>query len=236
MLTIAVIDKYPIARAGLACFFKSQFNPICIIGAESMIQMKKLYVDQIPDMVILGIGQHADMQNIEMLKTVKKSYPSAKIILYDELLPEMSFPKKQFDTFSDTQSTYLGSELIMRYFHEGANGYLSKCDGILELRNCIVNLLAGKRYLCKPMLELLIYKFLSDPIETVIKPRHLTRREYEIAHYLSEGMKTLEIAKKMDRKASTISTVKKTIFKKLEVDNIIKLRQILNINLSLKAM
>ena len=102
--------------------------------------------------------------------------------------------------------------------------------------HCITHLLEGKRYLCGSVTALLVDKFFYGPIEKVVKVRNLTRREYEIAQYLSEGMKLWEIAKKIDRHASTISTIKKTIFSKLEVDSVMKLHKVLSVSLSRKAV
>lgn len=51
----------------------------------------------------------------------------------------------------------------------------------------------------------------------------LSEREFEIAQYLSKGMRVSKIAEKLDRRVSTISTIKKSIFTKLEVDSVVKL-------------
>jgi DNA-binding NarL/FixJ family response regulator len=46
-----------------------------------------------------------------------------------------------------------------------------------------------------------------------------------VAQYLAEGMQTSWIAHKLNRKVSTISTIKSNIFHKLQIDNILKLRE-----------
>jgi len=51
----------------------------------------------------------------------------------------------------------------------------------------------------------------------------LATRELEVYHMLAKGMKTSEIAKALSLKANTISTIKKVIFKKLEISSIFDL-------------
>jgi DNA-binding NarL/FixJ family response regulator len=50
-----------------------------------------------------------------------------------------------------------------------------------------------------------------------IKP--LAQREKEVFDCLVKGMKTSEIATKFDLKPNTISTIKKTIYRKLNLNN-----------------
>jgi len=51
----------------------------------------------------------------------------------------------------------------------------------------------------------------------------LATRELEVYHMLAKGMKTSEIANALSLKANTISTIKKVIFKKLEISSIFDL-------------
>lgn len=56
----------------------------------------------------------------------------------------------------------------------------------------------------------------------------LATRELEVYHMLSKGMKTSEIANKLSLKANTISTIKKVIFNKLEIQSNFELYQLSN--------
>lgn len=52
---------------------------------------------------------------------------------------------------------------------------------------------------------------------------HLASRELQVYHMLAKGMKTSEIASALSLKANTISTIKKIIFKKLDITTIFEL-------------
>lgn len=54
----------------------------------------------------------------------------------------------------------------------------------------------------------------------------LAKREREVFDCLIEGMKTSEIAKKLDVKPNTISTMKKVIFRKLGINSSMELYKI----------
>jgi len=57
-------------------------------------------------------------------------------------------------------------------------------------------------------------------------PVTLAAREREIFNCLIEGMKTSEIAKKFDIKPNTVSTIKKVIFRKLDIHSSMELYKI----------
>ena len=57
-------------------------------------------------------------------------------------------------------------------------------------------------------------------------PVTLAPREREIFDCLITGMKTSEIAKKLDLKPNTISTIKKVIFRKLGINSSMELYKI----------
>ena len=55
----------------------------------------------------------------------------------------------------------------------------------------------------------------------------LTDRELEIAKMYAEGLGNLEIANNPDIKQNTVSTIKKRIFDKLKIENIVDLIKII---------
>jgi DNA-binding NarL/FixJ family response regulator len=57
-------------------------------------------------------------------------------------------------------------------------------------------------------------------------PVTLATRERQVFDCLIEGMKTSEIAKKLDVKPNTISTIKKVIFRKLGINSSMELYKI----------
>lgn len=208
-MTIALIDKHPITRRGLFLLLKNQFKEAVILQSESILTFYKLFRNQDPDLIILGISQDINDNNIGFINFIRQNYPKGPIILYDE---------------------NPGSSLVFHYLKTGIFGYLSKQNNILELTECIESVLNGKRYICNEILNLILSQHLTEKKDIYKDNGLLTSREYEIAHYLSQGMKTSLIAQTLGRKMSTISTIKTNIFKKLQVGNILELRALMQPN------
>jgi len=197
-MTIAIIDRQLLYLYGLRQFLKEQFPDVRILEYERVDTIQKFTADQIPNLFILGIGRANETQHLDFISRVSKRH-TIKTIVYDET------------------ADYARARL---YLKAGANGYLSKQNDIDELTESIKQVLKGERFICGEVAGLVFNN--SRPLGGY-KSR-LTNREYEVARHLIDGMKTSAIAKQLNRKASTISTIKNTIFRKLEVDNIMMLR------------
>lgn len=205
MITIALIDSHVILRTGTQALLQQQMTDTVVLAACDLKHFNAVYSNQIPDLFIIGSMLSEKDQVAETIKSIKKQYVFRPIIIYDE-----------------------SAESFLHFCPIGINGYLLKKNDIGELVECIGHVRSGKRYLCSEVLEMLMQTNLKEKPRLATNGVPLTKKEYEIAQYLSEGLKTSVIAEKLNRKNSTISTFKKHIFQKLDVDNILKLHQVLN--------
>jgi DNA-binding NarL/FixJ family response regulator len=227
MTTIALIDNHPIIRTGLGLLIKNNFEKVSIIEAENMDMLANLFPVQVPDLIILGTSQNSGANSLKLVMQTKNAYPASKLIMYDEAGATGQQQAASFPLPYDNGGSLTGSAVILGYLRAGANGYLTKQNELSDLVDCVRDVLKGKRYICSEAFDVLLDKQVAEKSSFQKVSDLLTSREYEIARYLSNGMKTSMIAQKLDRKASTISTTKTNIFKKLEVDNILKLRQVM---------
>jgi len=198
-MIIALIDKQPILRSGLNIFLKTQYHDVTIVELESIQALSRDYSGSFPDLFIMGFGQKTDADNLEFLNRAKKRH-SVKTIVFDE---------------------HADFKRARHYLQMGVNGYLCKENTPGELSNCIKQVMKGQRYICKQIAGL----FEKNSIVSSLTGNILTPREYEIARLLVDGAKTSWIAERLERKASTISTIKNSIFKKYQVENIVELKQ-----------
>jgi len=208
MLSFVIIDRYPIIRTGIDLFLKNQFTKIHILESDSIVNFLEIYPAYKPDVVILGLNQYPDILKINLVTAAKQAYPTAKLIIYDDIL------------YSQLNNNARNMKTIARYMKEGVNGYLSKGNNLSELIDCIHDIFIGKNYISTE-------KFIQTSQQETAKLPKLTKREFEIAVYISKGMTTNGIAQKLKRASSTISTTKATIFKKLKVDNVLNLRDVM---------
>jgi len=206
-MNIGIIDNHPVMRTGMKLFLAKHFSEVNILTAETIDCYKILY-KQDPELIILGICQLPNTDNLLQIRNTKRSFPRAKLILYDETTDSIN---------------------ASRYLKVGADGYVYKQTDLKDLLKCIRTVIIGQKYICEQIIrepqEITQMEFRRIPNEKI----SLSQKQLEIATYLIQGMRTSEIATALGKKVSTISTVKSTIFAKYQVDNILKLRDLLSI-------
>jgi DNA-binding NarL/FixJ family response regulator len=207
-MKILVIDKFPLLRIGLSVAILDGMDNGKVEQAESLSSFLKTKADFKPDLIIQGLNMGTDEENLRIVTKVRRKYPHTGLIIFDE----------------DPNSA-----LLIEYLKAGVNGYVVKQSSIDDLNDCIVAVSEGNFYFNKQALvESLLNSSLAYREHAVTKKSNLTAHEYEIANYLSDGMSTSWIAEKKGRKRSTISTIKAKIYQKLQVDNIVKLKDVLS--------
>lgn len=207
-MTIAIIDKHPIVRSGVRLVLNDHFGINNILESDGITAFYEKFQDAMPDVIIISMSQEEGISNLQTLGFIKKFYSISTTIMYDE---------------------HVEPAMVRKYFQFGITGYLCKTDTLTELVTCIQKILKGRHYISSDLLYVLLqdvpmYKKKSSKKLKV----YLTKRENEIAEYLINGQKTSEIARNLERKASTISTIKANIFKKMKVSNIVNLKSALS--------
>lgn len=209
-MKIALIDKHPVLRRGLDEILHTHFETATILESDSVIHFRESFPDLYPDMIIIGVGHVGDDKKMNPIIMTRKLYPKGNVIIYDETL---------------------NPSMISRYLKIGVSGYLSKDADLNELIECVKDVASGKRYLNSDALLWMLNTInFEKKIKFVTRKNiDLTLREREIAGYLADGMRTSWIAHKLGRKSSTISTIKYNIYKKLDVDNVLALRDVIKL-------
>ncbi|AZA62572.1 response regulator [Chryseobacterium indoltheticum] len=113
----------------------------------------------------------------------------------------------------------------IKYINAGANGFLSKMSEEKEIKEAILKIHETGKYISSITQNLLIDSLHN---RSIINPlQKLTERELEIAEMYAKGYGNLEIANNLNVKQNTISTIKKRIFDKLHIENIVDLAELI---------
>lgn len=199
----AVIDNNTILRTGFYTILNKNFDGIEILEAESVTSFKENYGDVSPDLIVFAQQVEKDTKTQIML--LKNHYKSSALIVYN-----VTFDAK----------------VIRDYFKLGVAGCVSRKMNEAEFLKCVHTVLDRKRFIGEDFQELILAEFFVAPQVSTIKSKTtLSPRENQIAAYLTEGRRTSWIAKKLERKQSTIATIKSNIFRKLKVDNVVDLNK-----------
>jgi len=212
--TLALIDKYPIPRTGLALYLKSELRDVQVLHAENITELKKGNSNLNPNLLILGVNRAPENDSMALLQSVKDSYSNARVIIFDE----------------DTKQSSAGYDNAWQLLRAGANGYITKLNDVEDLITCISDVMMGKRYVSDNAF-IGMAEVEKKPVKrSGPKIGLLSNRESEIAEYLLKGMSTSAISIKLDRKPSTISTIKASIFRKLKIDHVLHLGEVFKVN------
>lgn len=152
---------------------------------------------------ILILGYHSATLKYAEVANLRRAFPTSHIILYGG--------KATFET-------------LIPFIGLGAVGYVAAQSELEGLSLCIKAVTSGKLCLGLPTKPVI-----GMPESSLTAFRHkLSRRENEIADYMLLGMGTSQIGSLINRRISTVSTIKKRIFDKLEITNVLELYRLAN--------
>ncbi len=134
-MKIASIDKHPVLRFGLSVFLKNYFRDTTILEAESMISYQKMYQNDTPDLVIIGMVEEAEGIDMCILSEMMLSHPKAAFIIYAG--------KPQY-------------KVAISCLFSGVRGYALKSGNLDELTQCIETVLQGRRYLSHEVTDIFV--------------------------------------------------------------------------------
>ncbi|VXB56413.1 MULTISPECIES: response regulator [Chryseobacterium] len=145
-----------------------------------------------------------DGNSLNIISEIKKIKPEVKILVFSGV-------------DESTQS--------IKYINAGANGFLSKLSEENEIKEAILKIHQTGKYI-----SLITQGVLIDSLHNpnIVNPlQRLTERELEIAEMYAKGYGNLEIANNLNVKQNTISTIKKRIFDKLHIENVVDLADLI---------
>lgn len=197
-----VADDHSLIRQGIIFVIEDLEIDSEIQQAGTLKQVLELVKANTLDVVILD-AHFPDGNSLSVIPEIKKISPKTKILLFTGIEENPN---------------------SIKYINAGANGYLSKLSEEAVIMEAITKIIEEGEYLTpvtqRLLLDSLRNKAVIDPLST------LSERELQIAKLYAEGMGNLEIANHLDVKQNTVSTIKKRLFEKLKIDNIVELIQI----------
>lgn len=205
VVNIVIIDKSAVQRLGLMKLISESMQEVALTGFNNVQEIVQV-PGQRSDLVMLCLSQADPLdENVRQLKMVSGQYPEAKILVLETV--------RGLQTFRN----------LLAYLKLGVSGYVTAFDPLENIEHSIRKVLAGKRYVGEEALEWLLDHLANEEVAT-----YLTANELDVARLLAEGRSVSRIARETNRKISTISTIKRSILRKTNVSNLLKLGEILS--------
>ena len=199
MIRVMICDDHKLVIDGVKLMLEGEANisltGFAFSGEELLSQIDKLEFD----VLLLDINMPG-LNGIDVCKTLNHDRPEIKIIALT-MLKELSY-----------------IQLMMK---NGAQGYLLKNAGKLELISAIKTVHSGKRYLDDEVNEIILNDISNDGVkgsDMELFPK-LSRREKEILSLILEEFTSIEIGEKLFISPGTVETHRRNVISKLGVRN-----------------
>ncbi|WP_456379048.1 response regulator [Lutibacter sp.] len=199
-IKVFIVDDHKIIRDGIFLLLIGATEIIPVGEAESGKELFEKIESTLPDVLLLDISLPG-MSGIEISKKIAKEYPNIKVLILSRNTDENT---------------------ILAAIKAGVRGFLSKDTSKEELANAIKAVSKGNNYfgtnISKTVFTSLI-KNTTNKENTIT----LTKREIEVAIYISDGLSYKEIASKMSISARTVESHRNHILSKLHLKTTIDL-------------
>ena len=194
LCSVLLVDDHPVVRAGFKYVLQVQ-QQCRVLECASAEQAYSLYIDERPDVVVMDISMPG-IGGFEGIRKIMAYDKQAKIIML---------------SVRDDPS------LVSHAMGMGACGYLSKNCDPEELVQSIKQVLSGGTYLGESV------SMNSIDQQGQVDLSILTKREFEVFQYITQGDSVNAIASRLNRSVKTINNHRTNIMMKLDVKNAIQL-------------
>lgn len=204
-ITILLIDDHKLVRESWSFILNSDPR-FQVVGETSDVnEAVEIAKEQNPRIVLMDINM-SPINGFEGTKMIRKFSPGSRIIGI---------------------SMHSMPAYARRMLHAGALGYITKNSSKDEMLKAIVEVNAGRKYVCEEVKNILAQQELE---EDTGKPdmNALSQRELEVVKLIREGLSSKEIARQLDISLKTVEVHRYNILKKLNLKNTAALVNFIN--------
>ncbi|MBB6369692.1 LuxR C-terminal-related transcriptional regulator [Chryseobacterium shigense] len=203
-VVILLADDHSIVRQGIAILVDEVVPNSIVYQTSSSQQIVELVKTKGVEIAIID-AHFPDGNSLHIIPQMKSVNPDIRVLVFSGLEEDLH---------------------VLKFIKAGASGYVSKLSEEVEIRQAISDIVHKGEYF-SPLSRNLMLQLVQNP--DLINPlSRLTGRELQIAEMYAEGHGNLEIANELNIKQNTVSTIKKNIFDKLKIENLVELIDLIN--------
>jgi DNA-binding NarL/FixJ family response regulator len=199
--TVLLVEDHKIMRDGIRALLDRSGEFAVVGDAESGSEAVQICTETRPDVVLMDIGLPG-LNGVDTTTELLRQTPGLKIIML---------------------SMYDDEESVVSSIRAGARGYVVKRASAGDLLDALRVVARGGSYLSPHISEQLLARIRRGDADTA--SRHpllsqLTPREIQVLSLIVEGKASKEIAVTLDLGVETVRSYRKTMMKKLNVNNV----------------
>ena len=204
---VLLVDDHKIMRDGIRAILSraADFRVVgeADSGADALLFVKRHH----PDMVLMDIGLPG-LSGVETTAEILRHHPTCKIVIL---------------SMYDDENSVVGA------IRSGARGFVLKKVSDSDLVEALRAVARGGAYLSPQVSDRLLMRIQKGDLESKPAPAALdvlSPRELQVLRQVAEGKTSKEIAVMLDLKEQTVRSYRKTMMKKLGVNNVAGLTQL----------
>lgn len=202
---VVIVDDHKILRDGLKAILRlgDEFEVIgeCESGIEAVQLVRKLK----PDIVIMDVSI-PDLNGIEATIEILRHVPETRVLVL---------------------SMYDDEHSVVSAIRSGARGFVLKRASDSDLLDALRAVARGENYLSPQVSDRLVKRLQTGDMN--VKPssnlESLSPREIQVLRLVAEGKTSKDIANMLDLGLQTVRGYRKTMMKKLQINNVAGLTQ-----------
>ncbi|HEK1692293.1 LuxR family transcriptional regulator [Pseudomonas putida] len=196
MHSVFIVDDHPVIRLAVRMLLENQ-NYKVVGESDNGVDAMQMIRETLPDLVILDISI-PKLDGLEVLSRFQTMALPLKVLILTAQSPAL---------------------FAVRCMHSGAAGYVCKQEDLSELLSAIKAVLAGYNYFPSQAIHAG-----HETADTDLRLfRQVNDRELMVLQLFAQGRSNKEIAKGMFLSNKTVSTYKKRLMQKLQVDTLVDL-------------
>jgi two-component system response regulator NreC len=195
---VFLVEDHTIVRSSLRAMLErtGEFRVVGEVdhGADAIRFCKE---HSVPDLVLMDLSMPV-LNGVEATAELTRHFPSARVVVL---------------------SAYDEEKSIVEVIKARARGYLLKRAGIADLIEALRAVAGGGSYL-SPQISSALFHRLQNGEERIRRPgSDLSPRESQVMRLVAQGLTSKEIASTLDLGVETVRSYRKTLMKKLGVNN-----------------
>ncbi len=198
---VLLVDDHKILRDGIKAILRHTEDFRVIAEAETGQDAVSICRRSKPDLVVMDIGLQG-LNGIETTMEILRYSPEAKIVI--------------LSMYDDEQS-------VISAIRAGARAFVLKKASEQDLLEALRTVVKGGSYLSPQVSDRLLHRIQRGDLEGSVLPSgldELSPRELQVLRMVSEGKTSKEIAVLLDLGLQTVRSYRKTMMKKLSVNNV----------------
>ncbi len=204
---VLLVDDHKIMRDGIKTILERSTEFQVVAEAESGIDAVHICKKINPDMVLMDIGLPG-MNGIEATTEIVRHCPATKVVIL---------------------SMYDDENSVVSAIRSGARAFILKKASSGDLLDALRTVAKGGSYLSSQVSDRLLTRIQRGDLESTSQSSALaglSPRELQVLRLVAEGKTSKEIATILDLGLQTVRSYRKTMMKKIGVNNVAGLTQV----------